>query len=191
MTPESLAELLAELGDDFIAAETDGETNEQIADAIVELILKRERIRRGVIDSNEETIVDHETITRLGSWDSSNPEFAVLEKVFRQLAQGNGGDAVAYLKRSIELRAEKVSQKQSQTASAPRPGRRSSVLIAIDEIVRSNPNIKEHDAVKQLRKHQLIWEVDDDWITPKDESPKIARSSLRTHLTNARNKYRK
>lgn len=191
MTPETLAELLAELGNDFIAAETDNETNEQIADAIVDLILKRERIRRGVIDSHEATIVDQETITRLGSWDSADPECAVLEKVFRNLAQGKGRYAVTYLKRSIELRAEKLSQKQSQTASAPRPGRRSSVLIAIDEIVTSNPNIKEHDAVKQLRKHQLIWEVDDDWITPKDDSPKIARSSLRTHLTNARNKYRK
>ena len=191
MTPETLAEQLAELGNDFIAAETEGETNEQIADAIVDLILKRERIRRGVIDSHEGTIVDQETITRLGSWDSSNPEFAVLEKVFRQLAQGQGGLAVEYLKRSIELRAEKISQKQSQSASAPRPNRRSTVLIALDKIVQANPSIKKNDALRLLKGHPLISEVNNERIIPEDGSKDIALSALSTQLTKARAKYRK
>lgn len=191
MTPETLAVLLAELGNDFIATEIDGETDEQIADAIVDLILKRERIRRGVTDPNEVFAVDRETLTRAGSWDSSNPEFAVLEKVFRQLAQGNGGGAVAYLKRSIELRAEKLSQKQSQSASAPRPNRRSTVLIAIDEIVQTNPSIKKNDALHQLKRHPLISEVNSQRIIPEDGSKDIALSALSTQLTKARAKYRK
>lgn len=191
MTPETLEEQLAELGNDFIAAETDCETNEQIADAIVDLILKRERIRRGVIDSNEATIVDQETITKLGSWNSADPEFAVLEKVFRQLAQGQGGDAVEYLKRSIELRAEKLSQKQSQSASAPRPNRRSTVLTALNEIVQANPSIKKNDALRLLKQHPLISEVNNKRIIPKDGSIEIALSALSTQLTKARAKYRK
>lgn len=191
MTPETLAELLGDLSKDFIAAEADGETNEQIADAIVDLILKRERIRRGVNDPNEATIVDQETSTKLGSWDSADPEFAVLEKVFRQLAQGNGGDAVAYLKRSIELRADKLSRKQSQSASAPRPNRRSTVLIALDEIVQANPSIKKNDALHQLKRHPLISEVNNQRIIPEDGSKEIALSALSTQLTKTRAKYRK
>ena len=191
MTPETLAELLAKLGDDFIAAETVCETNEQTADAIVNLILERERIRRGVTDPNEVIAVDRETLTRAGSWDSSNPEFAVLEKVFRQLAQGQGGDAVEYLKRSIELRAEKLSQKQSQSASAPRPNRRSTVLIALDEIVQANPSIKKNDALHLLKRHPLISEVNNQRIIPEDGSKDISLSALSTQLTKARAKCRK
>lgn len=191
MTPENLAGAFAQLGDEFVATETDGETNEQIAGAIVDLILKRERIRRGVIDSNEATIVDQETITKLGSWDSADPEFAVLEKVFRNLAQGKGCDAVTYLKRSIEQHAEIISQKQSKNASAPRPGRRSSVLIALDEIVQANPSIKKNDALHLLKRHPLISEVNNQRIIPEDGSKDISLSALSTQLTKARAKCRK
>lgn len=191
MSPETLAELFVQLSNDFVAAETVCETNEQTAEAIVGFILKRERIRRGVTDPNEVIAADRETITKMVSWDSSNPEFAVLEKVFRHLAQGRGGNAVAYLKRSIELRAEKLSQKQSQSASAPRPNRRSTVLIALDEIVQANPSIKKNEAIYELKRHTLISEVNDQRIIPKDSSIEISLSALSTQLTKARAKYRK
>jgi hypothetical protein len=97
------------------------ETNTQIAKAIVTLILKRERRRRGVSDLGRSArIVDSETIAKLQSWDSDDPRMSTLEKVFGRLTSGRGGDAVALLKASITARAEELTTEQTRRARTPR-----------------------------------------------------------------------
>ena len=67
----------------------------EAADQVIDLILWRERLRNGLeATPQDQQRSDTRTIEALRSMDSDDPELLVLEKVFRRLANGRGGDAM-------------------------------------------------------------------------------------------------
>ena len=184
---------LVNLEEDFAKGGRPNETNKQLAKAIVTLILKRERRRRGVPDRGRSAkIVDSETIAKMQAWDSDDPLMSTLEKVFHRLTSGRGGDAIALLKASITAKAEAISNDQARKARMPRGGHPIKVLI--ETIVRSRPDISVAELEQALLResgpgHAVICDMDEDEIWPSDPKFKpLAVSGLKDHLMRAKRK---
>jgi hypothetical protein len=189
MSPGDLEDAFALLGTEFIEGEAPEETNKQIADACLDLIFQRERLRRGAASPTEVDAVDKETLETLQSWDSRDPSFAVLEKVLRKLATGKGEDAVDYLKKSIQGKLDAISQGQSEKAKKPRPSRRHPLYIAAERIIGRRPDISYDDVIDTLEGMGLIHEVAEGNIYPPDpygyeaEVRSITVSAMRSRVS--------
>lgn len=144
----SLQELLAELDRDFVAAELPGETEEQVAAAVIEWILQRERLRYQVTEGAPDAFkVDCLTIQKMMDWDSDDPALSTVEKILRRLAQGRGNSAMALI-HNLQEKAQQVSDEMRRRASVPRKPHPVDELI--EQLVRWNPSISEKLVLRKL-----------------------------------------
>ena len=132
----------------------DGETTEDLSVALLDFILRREHIRRGIENSNLEvqTAVDNETLAKLKNCDFDDPDLFLPEKILRRLGT-DPVSAVRLLQAAIERQKSKMSMEQSLRAKKPRLGRRSYFAPIIDEIVESERSIKTITLIHRLKKH--------------------------------------
>ncbi len=187
-------ERLKELEERFSQGGHEGESDIEIAEAIIRLVIERERLRSGVTAGTSSGVaVDMQTLTKMAGWDSDDPAMLALEKVFRRLATGRGKDAISLLKRVIIDRALAASQAQRRRASTPR--HQHPVQELIERIVTSRPNASAKELEKALRSEVgkgVILDMDDIEIHPLNEKFKAIKvSGLRDRLTDARKKIAK
>lgn len=163
------------LGENFISRERNGESDGEIAEAMLEFTLKRERVRHNVSDNTDQAAaLDQATIEKMRSWDSDDPDMMVLEKVFRRIATGQGSEGITLLKKAIESKAEAISASQRKRASSPR--RLHPVDNLIKNLVAANPSISCKELLRSLSGQVgkgVILDIDDDWITPETEGCKL------------------
>jgi hypothetical protein len=191
---QAFLEALQQLEKRFAEGGQHRETDEETAEAIVGLILERERLRQGVAGGTTDGhAVDKRTLSKMAEWDSDDPSMLTLEKVFRRLANGRGIDAVVLLKRAITDRQRAVSEEQRRRASAPR--RQHPVQVLVEQIVALNPAISAKKLERALRREVgrgVILLIDETEIQPCDESFKAVKlSGLDDRLSDARKKIAK
>ena len=167
---------------------------EEVADQVLNLVLWKERIRNGMEKTETDRLIsDEATLKRMRSLDSDDPELLSLEKVFKRLANGQSGDAMRLLERSIENRHEKIRKRQQEIAKKPRSARHP-LSTMVEPIVRSNPGITENQLFHELRKAmttmanpQCTFSADS--FKPSDKKhPAVPRKNLRQYLYRAKKK---
>jgi len=147
------AEKLKQLVAAFESEERPDEKDAEVADAMLEFVLKYERLRRQVTDgSDEANAVDAETIAKMKSWDSNDPTMSTVEKVLHRLAQGRAEDGINLLKRSIQIRAQEVSKRLTQVAKQPRKSRQQPMSGLVEQLIRQNPEVTERQLFKNLKR---------------------------------------
>lgn len=187
----SFSDSLRQLEQKFSDGEQPGETDAQIAEELINLILEAVRRSRGVVGGTPEGgTVDAEALAKMADWDSDDPELLIAEKALRRLATGGGADAVALLKRAASNRQQAVSNEQRRRASTPR---KSALQDLIERIVATNRNISTKELERRLRRERgrgVIFDMDATEITLCDEAP-VKISGLKDRLTRAKKKIAK
>jgi hypothetical protein len=182
-------EALNTIQSEFLDGGKGGESNTEIANALLDQVLKRERARRGV-DRNPErwAEVDADTIKKMKDWNTRNPKLVISEKAFRELATDQGAEAVKLIDDDVEGRKKAISTKQSKVASKPR--RKNPIAIRIEEIVAGTPKISKNSLMHTLKKEvggDVIESETDDEFMPRDRKFRgIKKSGLRNHLLRAK-----
>ena len=182
---------LAKLQENFTDAGRASDSDKKLGDALLELILQRERLRRGVHNQPKRwKVVDRETLQKMATWDTDDPELLTCEKVLRRLAKGRGADATALLKASIQSKISENSKRQSKFARTPRAP--SDLNSAIDQIVVKRPDITEKELTEKLEDEKYggcIEDMDNDTISLVDGQV-VKTSSLKDRLSRAKKRYR-
>ena len=183
-----LATQLREHEERFIRAGSDGESDEQLANALVRFILERRRILTDVEHGTAAAIaVDQETLRLMAEWDSDAPDLSTVEKVLRRFATGRGLEAVDLLKRAVIARTKALSEEQRRKAKVPRSQHPLDLLIELE--LRSNPDISEKELVRALERQigrGVIDEMDGDQIDFRDGSKPRKISGLKDRLSRAK-----
>lgn len=192
--PNSFEQQVEELNDEFLRGEVPGESEDDVGSALLDHVLKRERLRHGVDDNSPAAVqLDVQTLQRMATWDSDNPGLLVAEKALRRLASKQRAEAVKLLKAAINARIQAISDAQSRKAQEPR--RKNPVDDLIEEIVTRKPGISEKELFRALRAQigrGVITDIDDDVIVPADEDSKsIKVGGLGTRLSRIRKKITK
>ena len=153
---EQFEQIAERLLNEFLEGRKDDETVENVGQAYLEYVLKRERIRRDATDAGQrQDAVDYETLLTLKNADSDDPQHAHAMLTFQKL----GVDpikAIEYVDRLVTSRQTEISQKMTAIASNQRPGGRKSFAKIIDEIVRQTPSISRNSLLQRLKKHEDI-----------------------------------
>jgi len=147
--PQTLADRMLELQQQFCDGGHPAESDAQIADAILDHILERERLRHRVVGGTPAAdAVDNATLSTMAEWDTDDPALSHLEKALRRFASGRVVDAVTLLKRAITTRQQVVSDEQRRRASMPRNPDPLQELIV--DIVRRKPAISGKELERAL-----------------------------------------
>jgi hypothetical protein len=191
---QTFADRLLELEQKFYDGGHPNESDAQIADAILDHILERERLSYGVVDGTPEAeVVNNATLTKMVEWDSDDPALSHIEKVLRRLAIGRDVDAVTLLKRAITDRQQAVSDEQRRRASMPRKADPLQQLI--EQMVRKRPEISRKELERALQSEigkGVILDIDDtDILLTEDKSDPAPLSGLKDRLTRAKQKIAK
>ena len=188
---QSLQEKLNELDRDFVAAEQPGETDSQVAAAVLEWILQRERIRHQVTDDAKAAFeVDSLTIQKMLDWDSDDPALSTVEKILRRLAQGRGNNAMTLI-HNLQEKAQQVSDEMRRRASVPRKPHPVDELI--EQLVRQNPTISEKLVLRKLEAEvggDVISAITDGGVIEPFETdyPALEVSGLKNRLSRIKKK---
>lgn len=144
----------------FVVGERPGETDTEVAVAVLDFVLSYERLRRQVTTGTDEAnTVDAQTISKMKTWDSDDPTMLTVEKVLRRLAEGRGEDGLNLLKTSIQIKAQEFSKKQTEVAKKPRKSRRQPMSGLVEKIVSQEPKISQNQLLHAL-KRELATMVD-------------------------------
>lgn len=184
---------LKKLEQQFELAETAGEPVAKISSDLIDLILARERARRGVSGmSNLWPEVDAETLASMEAWDTNDPQYVLVEKVLRRLAEGRGVSAVNLLKATIESRIQAFSKMQSTRAKAERT--KNPLAKIIEQFVQENPAIDGHKLLLKLKRlcgAGVITHIDAEEIHFEEPGIKPVKvAGLKDQLTRAKRKIR-
>ncbi len=88
---QSFSDSLHQMEQKFSDGGQPGESDAQIAEELVHLILEAVRRSRGVLRGTPEgSAIDAETLAKMAGWDSDDPELLTAEKALRRLATGGG-----------------------------------------------------------------------------------------------------
>ena len=190
----SMNQQIDEFCDVFITQEVIGETDDDIANAILDLTLKIERARHHVtVGSLEAETIDEQTIEKMTTWDSDDPDMSTLEKVFRRIAEGRSLEGVDLLKKAILSKAQAASDLQRERAQTPRPQHPVDKLI--EQIISERPEATAKQVLREIEANigkGIIFNVDDETITPADEKFRdISISGLPDRITRIKKKIAK
>ena len=107
---------------DHYLQEVVSESNEQLGDSLLDLLLKIERIRLHIPEDSVELNVaqDIHTLDKLSTWESDDPDLAIIQGVLNRLGKGQTQGGIDYLALAIKRRMEKISIEQSRRAGFPR-----------------------------------------------------------------------
>ena len=129
---------------------------EEAGALLLQFILERERLRRGVVGSGpDRDAVDQETMAALASPDKLGPEHSLREGAFRRLV-ADPTAAAQYLEGAIQDR----SNTQSRRAKKPRPRSRDSITRLIEEILEENPSLPAKEVGRRLEEQPDIQLLD-------------------------------
>jgi hypothetical protein len=178
--------LLDKLQKKFQQAPVYAETDEEIGRSVLDFILQRERLRRGVTNKPEHCdAVDLETMQAMQSWDSNDPMLSTVEKILKRLSTNRLSDSAQLLKAAIN--AKKMEITNRQTTNALHPRKKHPVTALIESMVRSNPKITAPELEEKLRGqigNGVISNMDKETIDPEDMKFKSAKvSGLKDHLS--------
>jgi hypothetical protein len=192
--PQTFADRILELQQQFCDGGHPAESDAQIADAILDHILERERLRHRVVGGTPAAdAVDNATLSTMAEWDTDDPALSHLEKALRRFASGRGVDAVTLLKRAITTRQQAVSDDQRRRASMPREPDPLDKLI--ETLVAETPNISAKKLEATLRREigkGVIANMSDNHIDLADRSRgPVKVSGLKDRLTRAKRKIAK
>jgi hypothetical protein len=112
--------------------------------------------------------------------------------IIERLSSGKYQNAADYFGSYQGWLQGKHTEKSKKAAKAPRPKRKGSIGLLIDELVSKNPAITEAVLLKELKKHVGVGEIDtinDTEIYGKDGQI-VARSALRGRLSRAKEKFK-
>ena len=161
--------------------------------AILDYILKRERLRHQVM--NQPALwpnVDIDTVHKLYSWDTNDPNLQLIQNVLRRLSVGREFDAVTLLKAAVQSKLDSFSKQQSNIAKMPR--KPSPLQERIEGIVKRNPDITNAELVDKLADQagegDLILEMDAVAIELKDGKI-IQVAAIKDRLSRAKKKLLK
>ena len=135
---------------DFLHKEFDGQTDQDIANDLLELILELARVRENVnsLTPDATKLFDQVTLSRLNRFDSDDPNLAVFEKVLHRLIHCDGERGIVYLKDSIRLKQQQISAEQSRRASTPRDEH--PLKTVLREIINQDPNLRAKEYLNKL-----------------------------------------
>jgi hypothetical protein len=157
---EQFEQIAERLLNEFLEGRKDDETVENVGQAYLEYVLKRERIRRDATDAGQrQDAVDYETLQTLKNAQLDDPKHMLSQVVLQRFARGPA-DAVEYITRVIDEKTAELSNKQRKRARKPRRGSLSPLSKLIDEIVLNNPKIAVNDLRHELKNHDGIIEID-------------------------------
>lgn len=129
------------------------ESHEEVAKQVVDLILWKERIRNGLETNDaDQQKSDLDTITALSRMDTNDPDLVLIEKIFWQLANARGADAMRLLQTEIENQRQRINERQRQIAKASRPKSKHPLSIMVDTVVEKNLTISQQELYKELLK---------------------------------------
>jgi hypothetical protein len=156
---QSFPQKLEVLVKDFVIAERPGETEAEIAIAVLDFVLGYERLRRQVTTGTDDAnTVDAQTISMLKTWDSDDPTMLTVEKVLRRLAEGRGEDSIHLLKTSIRNKADAISKKQTEIAKQPRKNRKQPMSGLVEQIVSQEPGVSQNQLFQALKRMLVTME---------------------------------
>jgi hypothetical protein len=161
------------------------ESNEQLGDSLVDLLLKIERIRLHISEDSVElnAAQDIKTLDKLSTWQSDDPDLAIIQGGLNRLGKGQTEGGIDYLALAIKRRLEKISTEQSRKASFPR--KESPLKEIVEELVIDYPELTADAIVTKLI---LLGSVDsgysyEEWgeyFEPEDTSEKTIKKSTIT-----------
>ena len=186
----SLATRLAAIDRAFLQRERSSQTDLEVANAALEWILKRERVRHRVDDRTDAAKqVDMLTISRMKQWDSNDPAMSTTEKILRRLAEGRGEDAIV-LVRALQEKAQAVSSEMQRRAKAPR--KQHPINELLENLVRTAPRLSEKIALRKLTAMaggDVVAKVTNEYIEPYDTTfPNVSVSGLKNRLNRIKHK---
>ena len=150
---QTFPQKLEALAKAFVVAERPGETDAEVAFAVLDFVLSYERLRRQVTAGTDEAnAVDAQTIFKMKTWDSDDPTMLIVEKVLRRLAEGRGEESMNLLKTSIQIKAQELSKKQAEVAKQPRKSRQQPMSGLVEQIVSQEPGISQNQLFQALKR---------------------------------------
>jgi hypothetical protein len=151
---DDFAAVQAALAEEFIRSAPAWETDEELAEAFLDFILQRERLRRGVPNLGpERDVVDGQTLDQLANGIALGPEHQFAEAFFKRLAK-DAGESVRYYRAHIEA----LSAKQSVRGKRERPRGRSELGKALRDIAEEHPNLSAAQVGRKLEEEGYRFE---------------------------------
>lgn len=145
MQEEGFKKALRALEEAFVQEGRAGETDEEKGRALLDFILKRERLRHRVAeDAPLCEAVDRATLRRLTDSVELGPEHSIAEAALRRLSRDPAG-AVAYLTQHVDARSAAQSRR-----SKKREDTRDELSRLIGRIVQEDPRIPAKVVLKKL-----------------------------------------
>lgn len=142
--------------EEFVKAEDCTQTNAQVGQAVLEFILKRERLLRGVVHGGyKQDTVDKQTLEALNDPSALTHQHSIAEAVFRRLV-ADPGQAIGYLAEAIQDR----TKAQSDRAKRPRKNRRDSITQLIHDTLEDFPLASAKEVFRKLEESKVLTETD-------------------------------
>jgi|GEM_PF-4863245 len=134
----------------FLDGEHEGQTEQEISNDLLEMILSLARIRAGVQHKSaaEVAVFDQKFLKKLETLGSDNPELAVFENVMHRLTRSDPALAITYLNRSIEQKQHQISREQSRRARTPR--KEHPLKTRLRNIISTKPNCSAKEYLRRL-----------------------------------------
>jgi len=154
--PESFEDELESLKGEWLGEGGKNESPEELGNAIMDFILRRERLRHFVQPGTPEAAeIDRRTMEKLHQPDTLDPEHSVFEVFIRRLSRDRKG-AVQYLVKFVEDRRKRLSK----IASKPRPRGRNGITLAIHDCLEGGLSSTAKEVGAYLREHPNIQLID-------------------------------
>lgn len=164
-TPENRQTYINELFDDYISSSKEGESLDEMIEALDEVIYNALLEKLDLSDSSNEQkkYVRLKMSEYMISMDFNNPALAHAEKIIRSMGAANYKEAAEYLEMLYALRSKIFSKAQSIAAKAPKKKDAFEKLLA--KLVAKQPDISAEEVIKRLESdtyYDVITDNDDD-----------------------------
>lgn len=167
---------------DSYLQEVVSESNEQLGDSLVDLLLKIERIRLDIPEDSVElnAAQDIKTLSKLANWQSDDPDLAIIQGVLNRLGKGQTEGGIDYLALAIKRRMEKLSKEQSRRASFPR--KENPLKEIVKELVIKYPELTANQIATKLARLGSVnsaysYEEWGEYFEPEDTTEKPIKKS--------------
>jgi hypothetical protein len=158
----SFEQIQKRLTEQFLREERGVETDEELGNAVLDLILQSERLRHNLKGPGpEQEKVDRQTLERLYHQTELGPEHFFAEGIFRRLVK-DPASAMRHFREAVETQ----SARQAKRANSPR--RKDALGKVIDALLDYTPDLTEPKLRDELNYRR--WSVNKDEIrSPEGE----------------------
>jgi hypothetical protein len=182
----SFEQIQKRLTEQFLREERGVETDEELGNAVLDLILQSERLRHNLKGPGpEQEKVDRQTLERLYHQTELGPEHFFAEGIYKRLVK-DPASAMRHFREADEQR----SYKQSKRAKKPRPRRHDGITKRIQDIVDLEPDISTLAVKWKLGRIDGIL-IHDDEIRNTQDGSTMKLSNLASRVSDARRRAKK